>query len=167
MQLATMVWHLLLDILVFFCFLFILRVYVNLCEIWYHLCNIKNVKNTIGGVLLLVLEITLLHWCFLRFLNCTDYTKSHNTSHINFQQQTNTYNIFISSESQIFHGLNSRSFLQFDVIFSNPMYILQNTSKQSCLRLPDFESNSFSEMSLKIIIANSSWLIVAKKNKNN
>ena len=25
-----------------------------LCAMWYHLCNLKNVKNTHGGVLLLV-----------------------------------------------------------------------------------------------------------------
>ena len=28
--------------------------YVMLCAIWYHLCNLKNVKNTHGEVLLLV-----------------------------------------------------------------------------------------------------------------
>ena len=58
------------------------------CSIWYHLYNLKNVKNTHGGVLLLVklqalLKVTLLHGCFSRFLNCTNGTKSHNTSHIN------------------------------------------------------------------------------------
>ena len=44
-------------------------------------------KNTHGGVLLLVtlqtlLKITLLHGCFLCFLNCTNGTKSRNASHI-------------------------------------------------------------------------------------
>ena len=52
------------------------------CSIWYHLYNLKNVKSTHGGVLLL-LKVTLLHGCFSRFLNCTNGTKSHNTSHIN------------------------------------------------------------------------------------
>ena len=132
-----------------------------LCRIWYHLYNLKNVKTTHGGVLLLVLKITPLHRCFLNFTNCT---KSHNASNINFQWQTNKYNIFISSESQIFHGLSSRSFLQFDISFSNTMQNKQNTSKQSFLRLSDFESDSFSEMPLKII-ANSSQLIIAKKKK--
>ena len=33
------------------------------------------------------------------------------------------YDIFLSLESQIFHALTSRSFLQFDIDFSNPMYI--------------------------------------------
>ena len=58
---------------------------VVFCAIWYHLYNLKNVKNTHGGVLLLVkpatlLKVTLLHGCFLRFLNCTNGTKSRNAS---------------------------------------------------------------------------------------
>ena len=40
------------------------------CAIWYHLHNLKNVKNTHGGVLLLVkLKVTLLYWYVSRFLN--------------------------------------------------------------------------------------------------
>ena len=50
--------------------------FVMFCAIWYYLCNLKNVKNTHGGVLLLV---TLFHECFLRFLNCTIGTKSRKT----------------------------------------------------------------------------------------
>ena len=59
-------------------------VYVVRCAIWYHLCNLKNVKNTHGGVIILVklLKLTLLHGCFSRFLNCTSDTKSRNASHI-------------------------------------------------------------------------------------
>ena len=58
-----------------------------LCAIWYHLYNLKNVKNIHGGVLLLVrpatlLKVTLLYECFLQFLNCTHGTKSHKVSHI-------------------------------------------------------------------------------------
>ena len=30
------------------------RIYVMRCAIWYHLRNLKNVKNTHGGVLILV-----------------------------------------------------------------------------------------------------------------
>ena len=30
------------------------RLYVMRCAIWYHLYNLKNVKNTHGGVLILV-----------------------------------------------------------------------------------------------------------------
>ena len=51
------------------------------CAIWYHLYNLKNEKNTHGGVLLLVscrltpatlLKITLFHGFFPRSLNCTN-----------------------------------------------------------------------------------------------
>ena len=61
------------------------------CTIWYHLYNLKNAKNTHGGVLILVTsrfqpatlrKLTLLHGCFSRFLNCTNGTKSRNASHI-------------------------------------------------------------------------------------
>ena len=38
----------------------------------------KNMKNTHGGVLILVLKLTLLHGCFSHFLNCTNDTKLHN-----------------------------------------------------------------------------------------
>ena len=44
--------------------------YLMFCAIWYHLHNLKNVKNTHGGVLLLVkLKVTLLYWYVSRFLN--------------------------------------------------------------------------------------------------
>ena len=33
---------------------FVKEPYVMFCAIWYHLCNLKNVKNTHGGVLVLV-----------------------------------------------------------------------------------------------------------------
>ena len=49
---------------------------------WYHLYNLENVKNTYGGVQLLVLKVTLLHGFFLRFLNCANGTKSRKASHI-------------------------------------------------------------------------------------
>ena len=68
------------------------------CAIWYHLHNLKNVKNTRGGVLLLVklqakacnftVKVTLLHGCFLQFLNCANDTKY--ASHIFFQKQDRT-----------------------------------------------------------------------------
>ena len=55
----------------------------------YHLHNSKIVKNTYGGVLLLakftLLKVTLLQGYFLHFLNCTNGTKSRNTSHISFE----------------------------------------------------------------------------------
>ena len=62
------------------------------CAIQYHVHNLKNVKNTHRGVLLLVklnrlqpatlLKVTLLHGCFLHFLNCTNGTKSRNALQI-------------------------------------------------------------------------------------
>ena len=51
------------------------------CAIWYHLYNLKDMKNTHGGVLIL-LKLTLLHGCFSRFLNCTNGTKSCNAPHM-------------------------------------------------------------------------------------
>ena len=36
-----------------------------LCTIWYHLCNLKNLKNTHRGALLFV--VTLIHGCCSRF----------------------------------------------------------------------------------------------------
>ena len=58
------------------------------CEICWHLYDLKNVKNTHGGVLLLVkVPVILLHECSSRvFLNCANGTKSCKTSHIiNFE----------------------------------------------------------------------------------
>ena len=55
-------------------------------QIWQNLHNLKNVKNTLERVLLLVkatlLKVTLLHVCFSRFLNCPNYIKSRKTSHL-------------------------------------------------------------------------------------
>ena len=50
----------------------VILLHVMLCPIWYHLHSLKNVKNTDGGVLLLVklqppatlLKVKLLHRCF-------------------------------------------------------------------------------------------------------
>ena len=44
-----------------------------ICAIWYHLYNLKSMKNSRGGVILLVklqAELSFLHWCFASFLNC-------------------------------------------------------------------------------------------------
>ena len=67
--------------------------------IWYYLYNLKNVKNTHGGVLLLV---ALLHGCFLRFLNCTNVTKSRNTSQITFSTHRTRINLI--PENKIWEG---------------------------------------------------------------
>ena len=55
---------------------------VMLCVIWYNSHDLKNVKNTHGGVLLLVklqAEASLTSntppWVFFTFLNCTNGTK--------------------------------------------------------------------------------------------
>ena len=65
--------------------------YVMPYAIWYHLHNLKKVKNTHRGVLILIklqaeaytlLRLTLLHGCFSRFLNCANGTKSRNASHL-------------------------------------------------------------------------------------
>ena len=60
------------------------------CPIWYHLYNLENVKNTHGGMLILVklqassYSFTKINTppCFSRFLNCTNGTKSGHASHI-------------------------------------------------------------------------------------
>ena len=53
---------------------------VNFFAIWYHLYTFKKVKNTHGGVLLLVklqaLKVTLPRECFSRFLNCANSAKT-------------------------------------------------------------------------------------------
>ena len=63
--------------------------YVKFCAIWYHLHNLKNFKNTHGGLLLSVnlkpatsLKVAFLHVCFSRFLNCTNGTKLCKASHL-------------------------------------------------------------------------------------
>ena len=64
--------------------------YVMRCGIWYHFYNLQNVKNTHGGVLILVklqgLKLTLPHGCFSSFLNCTNDIKSRNASHIQYKR---------------------------------------------------------------------------------
>ena len=47
------------------------KTYVILCTIWYHFYNFKNVKNTHGGVLLLV----KLHTEFWNFNKTTIFTR--------------------------------------------------------------------------------------------
>ena len=57
---------------------------VMLCAIWYHLYNLKNVKNTHGGVLLLVnfTKSNTPPWVFSGFLNCKNGNKSRKASEI-------------------------------------------------------------------------------------
>ena len=65
------------------------------CAIWYHLHNLKNMKNSHGGVLILVklhaaacnfAKINTPPWVFFTFFNCTNGTKSHNTTHITVER---------------------------------------------------------------------------------
>ena len=42
--------------------------YVMFCAIWYYLCNLKNVQNTHGGVLLLVTKSNTPPWVIFTFL---------------------------------------------------------------------------------------------------
>ena len=56
-------------------------IYETVCAIWYHLHNLKNVKNTHGGVLHLgvlqspatLLKVTLLHECFSHCLKLHEW----------------------------------------------------------------------------------------------
>ena len=60
-----------------------------LYAIWYHLYDLKNVKNNHGGLFSpgTLLKVTLRHRCFSRFLNCANGTKykpsvnSHSAQH--------------------------------------------------------------------------------------
>ena len=64
------------------------------CAIWYHLYNLKNVKNTHRGVLLLVIKVALLHGCLQRFLNDTNGTKPRNASHMYLYLTINSSQVF-------------------------------------------------------------------------
>ena len=64
--------------------LFLQTEYVMRCTIWYLLYNLKNMKHTHGGVLLLMKLVVLvklvLHGCFSLFLNCKNGTKMRHAS---------------------------------------------------------------------------------------
>lgn len=60
-----------------------LDLFVTLCRIWHHLYNLKTVKNTPGGVILLVnlqppdlFEKSALHECFSCYLDDKNSIKS-------------------------------------------------------------------------------------------
>ena len=63
---------------------------INVLRDFVPFVHLKNVKITHEGVLLLVKfatllkKVTLLHGCFPRFLNCTNGTKSRNTSQMTY-----------------------------------------------------------------------------------
>ena len=69
-------------------------------RVWYLLYNLKNMKNTNGGMLILVklqvqpatlLKLTLLSECFSRFLNFTNSTKSRNASQLSIRKAVQTF----------------------------------------------------------------------------
>ena len=73
------------------------------CAIWYHLFNLKNVKNTHGGALILVatlLKLTLLREYFLRSLNCTNGTKFHNASLFLRKDRVVTFKLVLKNSKQ-------------------------------------------------------------------
>ena len=72
------------------------------CAIWYHLYNLRNVKNTLEGVFFLVKKACnftksdIRPWVFSRFLNNANVTKSRKGSNIlwswiSFQRRDNQY----------------------------------------------------------------------------
>ena len=76
--------------------------FVVRCTIWYHLHNLKNIKNTHGGVSLLVkLQTSACNFtkrntpprCFSCFLNCTNGTKSRNVSHFRVTKQSELFSV--------------------------------------------------------------------------
>ena len=74
-----------------------------LCTIWYNLYNLKNVKKSHGGVLLLVkfTKSNTLPWVLFTFLNCTNSTKSRKALHMIFR----CFLMFSESAEDQSHGL--------------------------------------------------------------
>ena len=81
--------------------------------IWYHFYNLEWRSVFLQPATLL--KVTLLQRCFLRFLNCTNSTKSHNASHImmsirrsfeltRITDQANNWNVVLFKESYHIKG---------------------------------------------------------------
>ena len=83
----------------------LVNIFVMFFSICYHLYNLKNVKNTHGGVLL---RLLLLHSYFSRFLDCANGTKSRSVSRIKIMPDLRK--IF----SKIWYWLNFKRFDNFD-----------------------------------------------------
>ena len=94
-------------------------VYETLCAIWYHLYNLKSVKNTYWGVILL-LKVALLHRYFSHFFNCTNGTK-----------------LRMTVRPFVFNSLDSL------LVSSLPVKILSNSYDRVCLFCCEKIINSF------------------------
>ena len=96
-----------------------INLYVVLCAIWYHSYNLKYVKNTHGGLLLLV---TLLHGCFSRFLYCAHGTKSRNVPHISLEVIRNPTVSGGIEEGCNFRGTRSRLICLYSLHIRNEIW---------------------------------------------
>ena len=93
--------------------------------IWYHLCNVRNVENTHGGVLFLVklhatlIKVTLLHGFFSRFLFFFfKGTKSCKASQVNFCKQCMWYCLPYLSPRFCFHASMRHHFTSSEITVS-------------------------------------------------
>ena len=100
------------------------KIHLMRLSIWYHLNNLKNVKNTHGRLLFLVnlqawvffMFLTLFHWCFLCLLNCPNGTKSRNASHlVKMEWYSNTEHT-ISSSTHFVRGCHPKVFCEEDFL---------------------------------------------------
>ena len=82
----------------------------NICDVSLNLvpfAQFQRHKETLVGVLLLT--VTHFHWCFSRFLNCTNGTKSRRASHLydmkkcDMKKKGNQ----VSSDTNLFQGLGT------------------------------------------------------------
>ena len=90
--------------------LLLLTQYVMRCAILYYLHNFQNVKNTHGGVLILVklqaeawncTKINTPPWVLSLFLNCRNGTKSRNASHMQCIRPHRRANLQSSSQYDV------------------------------------------------------------------
>ena len=84
------------------------RVVATETIIWYHLYNLKNVKNTHGGVLLwptTLLKVTLLLGYFSRFLKCTNDTKTRNASHLEITGPNTVFIIIYEHDTWFYRNM--------------------------------------------------------------
>ena len=107
-----------------------------LCAIWYHLYNLKNVKNTYEGKLL---KVTLHHVCFTRFLNCTKWyqvaqsiTNKVTNNEISKKAITSgisSASVFTGNTADSFGFLVSPSDLSIGLDFSDEISLSKNKAK--------------------------------------